>query len=169
MSSTLSKVLSIFLYVLLGVSALSMIILFKESSALQSDAGTAANLEALGGTLEFAMQWTYILLGASVVGAVLFAIAQIFLNFNKSKKSLYGIIGLVVVILVARGLATDEVVKMFNWEVFYGKMYPGLEGEAFTDQLMSLSKSVGTGLKTVYILGILAVLGIISSPFLKAK
>ena len=71
---------------------------------------------------------------------------------NSTKKTLYAIIGLVVVFLVAYFIASDEVLN--SYEKY--------------NITASTSKQVGMGLNTFYLLAASAVIAVIYSEFSKA-
>ncbi len=134
MSNSINKILSISLYALLGLSTLFGVLFY---------AG------ALG--TETLMYWCYILMGISIVIAVVFSIANMIKIPKSAKSAIIGIAALVVVLLISYALASDEVTEA------YADFISGPEA----------SRRVGMGLIAMYILGIGAIASILFSGISK--
>ena len=79
---------------------------------------------------------TYIMIGFGAVIAIGFGIKKMLSNTQNTKKTVYTIVGLTAILLFSYFMASDEVVKSFEkYEI-----------------TSSVSKQVGTGLISFYIL-----------------
>ena len=81
--------------------------------------------------------WAYLLVGIATLAAILFPIVYLAQNFSKAKTALLSLAGLLVVIGISYVLASGEVLHSYEK---YG-----------IDE--AVSKRVGTGLITMYLLG----------------
>jgi predicted membrane protein len=81
--------------------------------------------------------WAYLLVVIATLAAVLFPVVYLAQNFNKAKTALLSLAGLLVVIGISYVLASGEVLHSYEK---YG-----------IDE--AVSKNVGTGLITMYLLG----------------
>ena len=94
---------------------------------------------------------TYIMIGFAALTAILFGVKKMFSNTKNAKKTLYTIIGLVLVCLVSYLIASDEVLQSYE------------KYKISTSQ----SKNVGMGLLMFYILGSLAIASILYAELSK--
>ena len=97
MSDKISKILSIALYAVMGISVLFLILFF---------------LEVI--TEGLLIYWTYLLVAIAAVLAVVFPIIFMIRNPKGTKKSLIGIGALALVFLIAYLIASDEVLPKFE-------------------------------------------------------
>jgi len=134
MKENVTKTLSYILYGLVGLSVLFTILYMAEMVSL-----------------EVLMIWTYSLLGATALSAVVFPIIVLAQNPKKAKGALVSLIGLVIVFGVGYMLASDVVFT--SYEAY------GVD--------TSISKGVGTGLMATYILMALSGGGIIFFGIMK--
>jgi len=143
MSDKVSKILSMSLYAVMGISVL-LLILFYLTDEQPTDEQSPR--EIIQGLLIF---WTYLLIAIAAVLAVVFPIIFMIRNPKGTKKTLIGVGALVLVFLIAYLIASDEVLPKFEK---YG-----------VDS--SLSKQVGMGLIATYLFGFGAIGAIIYSAF----
>lgn len=169
MSNTLSKILSIFLGLLLIVSVVAVVWFYFDVSGLPAEATIAEQMDLLGAPLEFFMKWAYVLLGITAIVALIFPIINMVLNPKKALKSIISVAALALLIFVAYSFSSDELIKFHNWEIFYSDFFPD---EATLDNVkvkaQDLSWKVGTGLITMYVLAGLAVLSLLVSGIVNA-
>jgi len=95
MAFNMSKIISIVLYVLLGISALLGILFYIKA------------IDA-----ELFLIWTYILVCIAAVAAIVFPVILLIKNPKNTKKSLIGIIAVVVIIGIAYFIASDEILTL---------------------------------------------------------
>lgn len=127
----LGKTLTIVLGVLIAISAVLVILLASNFETDKRDA-----------LIELNLNWSYILLGLGAVAAVVFSIVQLFNNPASIKKALLGIAGVVVILLIARTMASDFIPQSLTAK----KMVAA--GELTPDG----AKMIGTALYGTYIL-----------------
>ncbi|PSR05504.1 MAG: hypothetical protein BRD49_04630 [Bacteroidetes bacterium SW_10_40_5] len=92
--------------------------------------------------VDFLLRASYVLLGIAVLGIIVFSIFQIVQNPKQSFASIGGFIGIVIVFLIAFSSATTFANK--------GNLSP------------EMIQFAGGGLITLYLLGIIAIAGIIA-------
>lgn len=146
---SMQRVLSIFLYLLIGVSAI-LIAIFYFGPDVEGTTGT--NLEEPKIT-NFILQWAYILLGLGALLAIIFPVGYMVVNPKNAFKALVALVIVGVVVLAGYLLASDEILQMAS--------YQGTDNNPVT------LKWSGTGLLTMYILLGLAILSIIYSEIAK--
>jgi hypothetical protein len=132
MKDKVATILRIFLTVLLAISAILFIIFYTKGEDYTS----------------YVLSWAYILLAITALVTLIFPILYIIKNPKSGKTVLIGIVGFVVLFLIANSMASGNI----QGEVF----------ETFNITEAS-SKLIGAMLNMTYILGILAVLSIIYS------
>jgi len=148
----MSKSISRFIKILLGLFmaiTFVFIILFYTGGVV--DEGT--NLEHPVVTEAFIV-WAYILLGITLLLTLGFSLFNMITNPKGAKKSLIGIVGAGVVILIAYLLANDT--------PLYLPHYTG------SDNVPATLKLVGTGLFTSYMFAGIALVAIVVSEVSKA-
>jgi len=91
MSNGSNKILSILLYVLMGISALLGVLFYSGSVST-----------------DVIMYWCYALLGLGVVAAVVFAIVNMIRSPKGAKSAVIGVVALLAVFGISYGLAGDE-------------------------------------------------------------
>ena len=97
MSEGLTKMLSIVLYVLMGISALLGILFY---------AGAASS--------DVLIYWCYILLFIGTLAAIVFPIMHMVKNPKSGKAALIGIGGIVVIFLISYLMAGDEMIDKYD-------------------------------------------------------
>jgi len=147
---SLSKITSILLFLLMGVSAV-LLIIFYTGPNVPGTTGTSMEEPKVTETI---LNWAYILLIATAAISLVFPVVQIFSNPKNIKKALVSLGVAAVVILVAYMFASDEVLKIH-----------GYDG---TDNVPSTLKWVDTGLYALYILAGGAILLILYSEISRA-
>jgi hypothetical protein len=148
MSTTINKVLTIFLYILLAVSVVFMIWLYTGIVDIPVDATFAQVVDTIDEPLNYAMRWTYILLGGAAVFAILFGLVNMFSSVKNAIKSVAAIIIFGLFVFLAYSLASDAPLQLSGSEVM--------------EDAKTLVYS-GAGLITMYIFFGLAVLAIIAT------
>jgi len=148
MSNISSRLIKILLGLLMAIT-LVMVVIFYAGPVV--DAGT--NLEHPAITETYII-WAYILLGITAGITILFSLYNMIINPKGAKKTLVGLAGAAVLILIAFYLADDSVLNLPH--------YTG------GDNVPSTLKLVDTGLFTTYLLLALAFVAIIASEVSKA-
>jgi uncharacterized membrane protein YuzA (DUF378 family) len=95
---------------------------------------------------------TYIMIGFAALSTILFGVKKMLSNTKNAKKTLYVILGLIVVCIVSYLIASDEVLNSYEKYKISA----------------SQSKNVGMGLMMFYILSALAVGAVLYSELSKA-
>jgi len=152
MDTKIGKLVQIMMYVLLGVS-LIMIIAFYFGGT-ESITFTSGKEYSYPGFTDNMIYWAYALFIISTLSALLFPIISLVTDIKKAKNSLIGIVGLAVIVGLAYVLASGVIPTFHNFEKF--------------NITESISKSVGTGLYTTYLLGGMAILGILYTEISKS-
>ncbi len=152
MDTKISKIVQFVMYGLLAISV-GMILAFYFGD---SETITFANeKEYVYPTFTDGMiYWMYTLFGISTITAILFAVFLLVTDLKKAKNTLIGIVGLAVVVGVAYLLASGAIPTFHNVEKF--------------NITESISKMIGTGLYTMYLLAGLAVVGILFTEISKS-
>ena len=145
MDSSLSKILKIFLGVLLLISVAFILMFYIGGKEEFTETPNNTNLILI---------WSYILLGITAAAAILFPIYALIKNPKNVFFALIGIIGLVVLFGIGYLLADDVLVKL-------PKTYSGGDNNPAT------LKFVGTAIYAMYFLLLLAILGIFVSEIRK--
>lgn len=130
---------------------LVMLVLFYAGGKVEGTEGT--NLPEPLITEAFLI-WAYILLVATICLTIGFSVLNMFLNGEGAKKSLVGIVGVGVVLVISYFLANDTPLDLPH--------YTG------PDNVPATLKWVDTGLITAYILAGVAVIAILISEVSKA-
>ena len=142
MSGSITRFISILLYSMMGISALLGILFYV---------GTI--------TEEPFLVWTYILFGIAAISTLVFSIMGVFMSKKAAKRGLVSLGVFVVIILLAYILADDEILTFIGYEKFFY--------EDISMNPNAFSRIVGTGLYTMYIFGIVAILSMIYSEVSK--
>ena len=152
MDAKISKIVQILMYALLGVSVIMTFAFYFGST----ETITFANEKeyAYPGFTDGMLYWTYALFGTATVSSILFAVYLMATDFKKAKNALVGIAALAVVVILAYALASGAIPTFHNAEKF--------------NITESISKMVGTGLYTMYLLAGIAVVGILFTEFSKS-
>lgn len=138
-----SKILTILLWVILGISAVLVASLMVNISDNNAD-------PVMGRWIDSNIIWAYILLAAGAAIALLAGALQMATDFNSSKKGLLTLAGFAVVAVIAYMLASDAIPQFFGVEKF-------IASGALTAQI---AKMIDTGLIMTYLLLGAAVLAI---------
>jgi len=145
MDNKIRKIISIILYVLMGVSIV-LVALFYFGNVVPGTEGTNMEEPVITGKI---LIWAAILVIITAGLAVVFPIISLVTNLKSAKRGLFILLGVAVLIFIAYTLASNEVLSI-----------PGYTG---TDNVPGILKFAGTGLFTTYILAGLAVLSILYS------
>ncbi|MFW6226476.1 MAG: hypothetical protein ACOC31_00065 [Bacteroidota bacterium] len=146
---SLSRVLSILLYILMAVSAV-LVALFYFGGVVEGTEGTNLEEPVITNTI---LNWSYGLLIFAAIIAIIFPIVYLIMNPKNAKKALFAILGLGVVGLVAYMLADNSLLE--------------LTGYTGTDNNPNTLKWSGAGLIATYLLLGLAVVSILYSEIAK--
>lgn len=153
MSSTLSKLGTILLYVLMGVSVVLAIVFYMDVSELPSDATREMEMEVLDSSVNLFLGWGAFLVGFSALATLVFAVVGWISQPKKAVRALISIALLAIVVLIAYFMADATPLNL-----------PAYDGTGNTPEW---NKFAGTGLISMYILLGLAVLSIFSSGLIK--
>ena len=152
MDTKISKYIQILMYVLLGASGIIIAAFYfggDESITFSNEK------EYLYPSFTDNMiYWSYILFMISTLAAILFPIISLVSDIKKAKNTLIGILALAVVIGIAYVLASDALPSFHNAEKF--------------NITQSISKNIGTALYTTYLLGGIAIAGILFTAVSKS-
>lgn len=140
MSNTLNKVLPILTYVMIGITAVLVLMYFLGGEVPNAAHETPVYTDAL-------LNWSFILFFISAGLAVIFPVIQLFANPKGAVKGLIGLVLLGVVILISYGLSDGTLLNI-----------PGYTGP---DNNPATLKFADTILYTMYILGIGTVASIV--------
>ncbi|RLD29915.1 MAG: hypothetical protein DRI73_10705 [Bacteroidetes bacterium] len=149
MSSKLTKIISIILWVLLGVSII-LVGLFYFGSSVPGTEGTNMYEPKITETL---LNWAYIMVIATIVIALGFSIVNLITYPKKLKQAAFMFLGVGVLVVVSYYLASDQALSM-----------PGYDGN---ENVPKTLKYVGTGLYLTYIIFGIAFLTIVYSEVAK--
>jgi hypothetical protein len=124
MSSTISKILSIFLYVILGLSVIISIMFFNTNSEIGETTELGQQQVIFGNVLDYFVGWGYALLIFAVVATIGFSIYGI---INNPKNAIGGLIGVIlfgIVALVAYSIADDKLMPFEGYSDFFDYEIP---------------------------------------------
>ena len=141
MSNILSKIITISIYVLMGISVVMMLI-FYFGSVVPGTENTPMKEPVITNTL---LVWAGVLVGLAAFTAIIFPLIRMILNPKNAKKTLIGILGIAVIVFIAWQFASDEVLNLATEN---------------PDNVPHVLKLAGTQLGTMYILLAAAVLSI---------
>ncbi len=146
----IGKIVTILLWALLLISAVLLISLMVNIDENLTDA-------VMGGWINTNLVWTYILLAIGAGIAVVSAILHTVTDKDAAKQGLISLVFFVVVIGIAYILASDAIPTFYGVEKYVkdGTLTP------------NISKLIGTGLYTTYIMLFLAVIGMASGSVVK--
>jgi len=143
----LEKVLNILMYVLLAVSAILIVSMMMNLSDDDADA-------TMGAWINTNLSWSYLLLAASTIIAVVFALIHTFSDKAAAKKGLTALVFAGVVVAIAYVIASDAIPQFHGVEKFVA------DGSLTT----TVSKWIGATLNATYILLFLTVIAIALAP-----
>lgn len=149
----LSRVLSIVLGVLMGLSAIFTVLYFVEAISI-----------------DFLLGWTYFLFGLTAVSAIVFPIVNLFTNLKSGKRALISVLLIGVLAIISYLLSSNEMVTWIGSTDFYREFYADVtsEWEEIEALASSLSWKVGTVMISMYILAAVAIVAAIYSEVSKA-
>ena len=149
MSSKLTRIISIILWILLGVSIV-LVGLFYFGSSVPGTEGTNMYEPKITETL---LNWAYIMVIATIVIALGFSIVNLVTHPKSLKRGAFVLLGVGILVVVSYYLASDQVLSM-----------PGYDG---IENVPKTLKYAGTGLYLTYILACIALLTIVYSEIAK--
>lgn len=153
MSDTLSKVVSIFFYVLVAISVVLVVVFYMAASNLAADATHAMQIDQLGNVLEYFIIWAYLLLAIASIASIVFPLINLFTDLKSATKALIYLVAIGAVIFIAYSLGSDEIMTL-----------PGYDG---TDNVPSRLLFADTTLFTMYFLMIAGVGGMLYAEVAK--
>jgi len=142
----LGRIVTIFLWVLVIISAILIVSLMANISENKAD-------PVMGGWINSNLLWAYILLIFGVGVIILAGLYHMITDINAAKKGLISLVFLGAVALVAYLLASDEIPQFVGVQKY-------IDNGTLTPQV---AKLVDTGLYATYILLGLAILSIVFS------
>jgi hypothetical protein len=142
----LGRIVTIFLWVLIIISAILVVSLMANISENKAD-------PVMGGWINSNLLWAYILLLFGVGVIVLAGLYHMVTDINAAKKGLISIVFLGAVALIAYLLASDEIPQFVGVQKY-------IDNGTLTPRV---AKLVDTGLYATYILLGLAILSIVFS------
>ena len=146
------KYIQYLMYVLLGVSII-MIVAFYFGGT-ESITFASGKEYAYPGFTDNIIYWTYALFFLATIGAILFPIVGLATDIKKAKSTIMGVLALGVIIGLAYVLASGAIPTFHNFEKF--------------NITETISKNVGTALFATYLLGGIAIIGILYSEVSKS-
>ena len=149
MSNKVRKIISIILYVLMGIS-LILVVMFYFGNVVPGTEGTGMEEPLITGKILF---WAAILVILTAGLTIIFPIIHLISNPKSAKQVLFVFLGVAILIFIAYSLASNEVLEI-----------PGYTGKG---NVPGTLKFVGTGLFLTYILAGLATLSILYSEISK--
>lgn len=152
MDTKIGKLIQYLMYVLLGVSLIIIVTFyFGGTDSITFASGKEYSFPVFTDNMIY---WAYGLFIIATLGAILFPIYTLASDFKKAKNTLIGIAALAIIVGLAFVLASDVIPTFHNFEKF--------------NITESISKNVGTGLFATYILGGIALIGILYSEVSKS-
>lgn len=152
MDTKLGKYIQYLMYVLLGVSVIAIIAFYF--GATDSITFASGKEYAYPAFTDNIIYWSYGLFFIATVGALVFPIVGLASDFKKAKNTIFGILALAVIVGISYLLASDIIPTFHNFEKF--------------NITESISKNVGTALFATYLLGGMAIIGILFSEISKS-
>lgn len=149
MPTNFNKIINIVLYVLMGISAV-FIVIFYFGSVVQGTENTPMEEPVI---TEAFLIWAFILTCLTLLFALAFPVIRMFTNPKNAMKTLIGVGGVIILVIVMYVFASDELLVMAR------------ENKG---NVPSVLKWVGTGLNTMYVMFIAAVITILYSEINKA-
>ncbi len=140
------KIVSIFLWVIVGITAVLAVSLGANISGNEQD-------PAMLSWINTNMVWTYILFILSIILLLGFGIVQLVTNFKESKKALLSVGAIGVIVLIAYLFSSDSIPTFLGSAKF-------VEDGILTPKV---SKWVDTGLYTTYIFFGISIIAILYS------
>lgn len=141
MSTLLTRIITILLYVLMGISV-ALLLFFYFGADVPGTADTPMREPVVTETI---LLWAGILVGLAAFSAIIFPAVRMIMNPKNAKKTLIGLVAIAVIVFVAWQFASDEVLQLAT---------------EHPDNVPNVLKMAGAQLGTMYILLAIAVLSI---------
>jgi phosphoglycerol transferase MdoB-like AlkP superfamily enzyme len=138
MSDSLSKILRIVLAILLTITLVLALWFVSKTGDIDSSLDADVQIEQFGSSLEWILNWTYVLFFAATGSAVLFSIVGIFKDSKTAKKAVLPILATIVIFVIAYALSSGDLLQ--------------IQGYTGTDNNPSTLKWVDTGIIATYFL-----------------
>jgi len=142
----INKFVNIILWVMMGITAVLAISFIVNISSNTED-------PEMNRWLDTNLIWNYILLLFSLVLLVFFGVKEMISSFKESKKGMFSLLVIAVIVLISYLLASDEIPQFLGSDKF-------VEQGILTP---SVSKWVDTGLYTTYIFFALSIVAFLYS------
>ena len=142
MSDIVTRIITISLYVLMGISA-ALMVFFYFGAEVPGTAGTPMSEPVVTETI---LIWAYILVGLAILSAVIFPAIRMITNPKNAKKTLIGLVSVAVIVFIAWQFSSDEVLPLAT---------------EHPDNVPRVLKMAGAQLGTMYILLVVAILSIL--------
>jgi hypothetical protein len=142
----INKFVNIILWVMMGITAVLAISFIVNISSNTED-------PEMNRWLDTNLIWNYILLLFSLVLLVFFGVKEMISSFKESKKGMFSLLVIAVIVLISYLLASDEIPVFLGSDKF-------VEDGILTP---SVSKWVDTGLYTTYIFFALSIVAFLYS------
>ncbi len=152
MDTKIGKIIQIMMYVIFGVSLIMIVAFYFGGS--ESITFTSGKEYSYPSFTDNMIYWAYVLFIVSTLSALLFPIISLITDIKKAKRTIVGVAALAITVGLAYAFASGAIPNFHNIEKF--------------NITESISKSVGTGLFTVYLLGGIAIIGILFTEISKS-
>ncbi|MEN9443718.1 MAG: hypothetical protein RIS47_608 [Bacteroidota bacterium] len=152
MSDSLSKVIKIVFAILLTVSLILIVWFFAKTSEIDSELSADVQIEQFGSSLEYLIDWTYLLLIVAVGGGLLSTL-KVFTNWKSAKQALVYVGVTVVMVGVSYMFSSGELLT--------------IQGYTGTDNNPATLKMVDTGIIVTYFLFAMAGVSILYAEISK--
>lgn len=155
MSDKISKITKILSYILFAISILFGVLFYNSVMTAEpvpehlvvALEKTMFNMEQMGSSLDNFVYVVYLLFGLATISTLLFSVLNIFKSAKTAKRSLMSLVLIGIIVFSAYMLASPEIPTFFGSEKF--------------NITSTVSQTVGTGLFAMYLLFIIAVVGIL--------
>ena len=117
MDNKLSKILSLGLYILLGISVLVTIIFFYKIGQTSPSVSAEEELVAQNTAGYMITMWSYVLLGIATLSVIVFPVMQMVKNPKQAKKTGISIGIVAIAVLIAFLIASGEVPAKFDGKI----------------------------------------------------
>jgi hypothetical protein len=141
MPNMLTKIITITLYVLMGISV-ALMLFFYFGADVPGTADTPMREPVVTETI---LIWAYVLVGLALLSAIVFPAIRMIMNPKEAKKTLIGLGVIAVIVFISWQFASDEVLPLTT---------------PHPDNVPHVLRMAGAQLGTMYILLLIAVLSI---------
>lgn len=153
MTESLPKIFRIILSILLTISLVLTVWFVSKASDIDASLDADVQIEQFGSSLEWILNWTYILFFVSVGSTLIFSVLGIFKDSKTAKKSIPPILATILIFVIAYALSSDEVMT--------------IQGYLGADNNPETLKWVDTGIIATYFLFAGAAISIVFAEVIK--